>query len=531
MTFSGTIESDFMKLAEIPLGKRAALINFAATDFLSLRNSLIDYAKAVYPTEYKYFVESDLGMMFLELVAYMGSVMSMKADMLANENFLSTANQRASVKKLLELIGIRMKGPLSAAADAQITSDQALTAGQTLTITPEQRTIETTSPEDGGALTYTLYKVVNGLVDTVNSAGSMILNFAEGKGANANVFDNVAMQEGALVRDTGSFTATEATKTIALTQGPVVEGSVEVYVTSDTTAAKGAYKEVDNIFFASGSSDKIFEVVYDNEYNATIVFGDGSVGISPDDTASYLVLYRVGGGTRGNINKRVINTTGAGTKTGDVACVLTITNLSKGTGGANAETLEHAKRYAPLNFRRQDRLVTLEDYSVFANSFISTFGTVGKASAATRKAYSSANIIDIYVLEKASDLQLQRATTNFKTQLLDNINPKKMATDDVVIVDGLIRTLDLITTIRIDKEEEKNQDQIKAKVRDKILTSMNVDNREFGENFVVSEVNRQIFEVEEVRYSTIDNVPQDVTIDFNEIVQLNNLTINIELLD
>ena len=530
MSFSGTIESDFMKLAHIPLAKRPTLVNFAATDFLTLRNSLIDYAKAVFPFDYKYFVESDLGMMFLELVAYMGSVMSMKADMLANENFLATATQRASVKKLLELIGIRLRGPLSAAADAQITSDQPLTAGQYITIAPTQRTIETNSPEDGGALTFTMYKVVNGLADLVNNTGSIVLNQAEGKGANSNVFDNMVLQEGALVKDTGSFAATEATKTIPLTQGPVVEGSVEIYVTSDTTAANGAYKEVDSIYFASGSSDKIFEIVYDSEYNATVVFGDGSVGISPDDTASYLVLYRVGGGTRGNINKRVINNTATGTKSTGALCNLSVTNISKGTGGSNAETIEHAKRYAPLNFRRQDRLVTLEDYAVFSNSFISTFGTIGKASAATRKAYSSANIVDIYVLERASDLQLQRATTNFKTQLLAAINEKKMATDDVVIVDGLIRTLDLVTTIRIDKEEERNQDQIKSKVRDKILTYMNVDNREFGGNFLVSEVNREIFEVPEVRYSTIDNVNQDLVIDFNEIIQLNNLTINIELL-
>ena len=80
MSFSGTVASDFMKLSEIPISKRPTLINFAATDFLSIRNSLIDYAKAVYPLEYQYFTESDLGMMFIELVAYMGSVMSMKAD-------------------------------------------------------------------------------------------------------------------------------------------------------------------------------------------------------------------------------------------------------------------------------------------------------------------------------------------------------------------------------------------------------------------------------------------------------------------
>jgi len=523
MNFSGTITSDFMKLANIPVSKRPSLINFAATDFVSLRNSLIDYAKAVYPNDYKYFVESDLGMMFLELTAYMGAVMSMKADMLANENFLATAKQRSSVKKLLELIGIRMKGPLSSAADAKLVFDSDVDGD---TLGRATRAITVTSPEDGGSLTFTLYKVVNGLVDTVNNTGDITLDNSDD--ADGKVYSNFVMQEGALVDEQGEFAATEGVKTIKLSQGPVVEGSIMVYVTSPDAATTGAYTEVPNVYYASGSSDKIFEVVYDENYNATVVFGDGSVGISPEDTASFRVEYRVGGGTRGNIAKDTIN---ASVGTSDTRIQGTVTNVSKATGGANAETIEHAKKYAPLNFRRQDRLVTLEDYSVFANTFISNFGTVGKATAATRKAYASANVIDIYVLEKASDLQLQRATTNFKTQLLTAINKKRMATDDVAIVDGLIRTLDLAITIRIDKEEEENQDAIKTKVRDKILTYMNADNRDFGEDLNIAELNRQIFEVEEVRYSSVDNLDQDVTIDFNEIAQLNNLTINVVLLD
>jgi len=524
MNFSGTIASDFMKLANIPVAKRPQFINFAATDFVTLRQSLIDYAKTVYPNDYKYFVESDLGLMFIELAAYMGAVMSMKADMLANENFLATAKQRASVKKLIELIGIRMRGPLSAACDAKITFDNSVTGSVEMTV--NQRVVNITSPEDGGALTYTLYKVVNGLVNVANISGSIRLNQGEADDADKKVFTNLVLQEGALVSETGSFAATEGVKSIKLNQGPVVEGSVAVYVSSPTTGQTGAYREVPNLYFASGVSDKIFEVVYDDNYNATVLFGDGSVGISPEDTASFRVEYRVGGGTRGNIQKDLINASiTAGSQKG------TITNISKGTGGANAETIEHAKKYAPLNFRRQDRLVTLEDYSVFANTFISNFGTVGKATAATRKAYASANVIDIYVLEKASDLQLQRATTNFKTQLLAGINEKRMATDDIAIVDGLIRTLDLDVTIRIDKEDEENQDQIKAKVRDKILTYMNADNRDFGDDLNIAELNRQIFEVDEVRYSTVDSLDQDITIDFNEIIQLNNLTISVILLD
>ena len=172
MNFSGTISSDFMKLATIPVSKRPSFINFAATDFTTLRQSLIDYAKTVYPNDYKYFVESDLGLMFLELTAYMGAVMSMKADMLANENFLATAKQRSSVKKLLELIGISMKGPLSAACDAKITFPESM---NNTSITPQNRNINIASPQDGGNLSYTLYKVVNGVADTVNKTGSPTL--------------------------------------------------------------------------------------------------------------------------------------------------------------------------------------------------------------------------------------------------------------------------------------------------------------------------------------------------------------------
>jgi len=259
-----------------------------------------------------------------------------------------------------------------------------------------------------------------------------------------------------------------------------------------------------------------------------VVFGDGTTGISPDDSASYMVTYRVGGGSRGNLLKEAINSpveVDAGT---GVTAVLT--NTTPAVGGSNAESIDNAKKYAPLTFRRQDRLVTLQDYSVFANTYISNWGTVGKARAATRRAYASANTIDIYVLEKASDLQLQKATPNFKTSLLDAINSKKMATDEVVIVDGLIRTIDLITTIRVDEEQKPHQNEIIAKARDVILRYMKADNRSFGEALEISDLNRKIFEVDAVRYSTVDNLDQDVLVDFNEIIQLNNLTINVEFL-
>ena len=139
---------------------------------------------------------------------------------------------------------------------------------------------------------------------------------------------------------------------------------------------------------------------------------------------------------------------------------------------------------------------------------------------------SSANIIDIYVLEKANNTQLRKATPEFKRQIAEAIQDKKMLTDEVVIVDGLIRTVDLQISLRLDKKYENIENTIKSKVNTKIAEFFNVDNTDFGKEFNPQDLMYSIFEVEEVRFATIDNVPEAIKVNFNEIVQLNNYTLN-----
>ena len=522
--FTGQIASDFLKLFVVEDKKKIDQIDFAAQDFLSLRDALINYIKAVYPLDYNNFVESDLGMMLVELVSYMGAVMSMKADILANENFLRTAKLRNNVKKLLELIGVTMKGPISSAANARLTVNSV--ASQSINIPKANRVVTITSPEDNAPLNFTLYKVVNGIVDTANSTANITLTLSESDAAAGLVWENLAMLEGALVVQTGTFNSVESIKKIDLTESPVAEGSVDLFITGDSTVS-GAWERVDNLFFASGSTDNIFQVVYDDNFTATILFGDGIVGNSPPLNATYTVTYRVGGGTRGNIANGVINAVQQYTE-GVTNKTATIENTSMATGGSDAETVEHAKKYAPLTFKRQDRLVTLEDFTSFVNSYISPYSTMGKGRAVTRKAYSSANYIDVYVLEKASTLQLQKASESFKLDLLEKINEKKMLTDEVIICDGLIRALDLIITIKVDNELTAKEEIIKGLVKNTVLDFFSPDSFDFGKTLSLSDLNRSIFtNVDEVRYSTVDNLDKDIHVDFNELIQLNNLVINV----
>jgi predicted phage baseplate assembly protein len=373
-------------------------------------------------------------------------------------------------------------------------------------------------------INYTLYKVAaDGDIDTANANGD--IRIYESEKESNTVLSNLVLLEGSLAIDQGTFADTEALKSITLQQSPVVEGSVQAFITG--LGSSGAYRQVDNIFYASGADDKVFQVLTDDAYGAVVVFGDNNIGKVPAVGDQYTITYRVGGGTRGNIIKGLVNSQITVSYKDATNYPATVENTSQGTGGADAETIEHVKRYGPLMFRTQNRLVTLTDYKAFANSYMSSYGSVGKATAVTRRAYSSANIIDIYVLERASNTQLRKATPEYKRQLVQAMEDRKMLTDEIVVVDGLIRTLDLQISLRLDKKYEYSESTIKAEVRDKILNFFNTDNTDFGKAFNPQDLMYSIFEVEQVRFATIDNVPDTIQVNFNEIVQLNNFTLNV----
>lgn len=523
------VASDYMKLTQIPDNQKSSLIDFTATDFATLRESLVNYIKSAYPADYNNFVESDLGMMLVELVSYMGAIMSMKSDMLAHENFLQTAKDRDSLRKLFELVGISMKGPTSAQATSQVSiegnSDTNLP--ENIVFTPSERVVVVTSPQDQEPLTYTLYKATNGVVDVLSEYGAdLLLTSSNWYTGTSSTWDTVLL-EGAFATQSGTFSNIDTFKTLTLEEGPVVQNSTQVFVTSDESTYAGAYREVENLYQASSTNDKVFQMVYDDDYKGKLLFGTGNNGVSPPTGASYFVTYRVGGGDRGNVPNNYVNALTTGTYN-SAASSFRVVQTQIATGGSQAETVAHAKKFGPLSFKSQDRIVSLDDYIAFASRFVSPAGTTGKATAVTRKAFASANVIDLFILEKATSTQLQKASISFKNALLSDIEPKKMLTDEVVISDGLIRTLDLVVTINIDKSLQGMESTVVTKVSRLINDYFLSDNVDFGDQLVFADLNRVIFEANEVIFSTIDNFDEEIVrVDFNEIVQLNNLVINV----
>lgn len=519
-----TAKSDFLKFVEFKEEDKPTLINYAATDFLSLRESLIEYIKAVYPLDYEVFSESDLGMMFIELISYMGAVMSMKTDMIAHEMFLKTAKNPNNLRKLFDLIGIRFRGPTSAAA--MLTATSTSVVSDTLTVSATNRVIQSSSPIDGNPVSYTLYSSKNGSIEAPTVNADLVIKKSDSVGESGSTWENLVLVEGSFSVDTGTFTDVDVLKEIPLANFPVIDGSIQVFIESVDLASSGAYTEVNSLLTTSSSDLKVFQVAYGDDFSAKVQFGDGVISVLPPTNSTYTITYRVGGGQRGNAPPNYINTS---ITTNDSANPLQITNRLPFTGGTEAETLDHAKKYGKLVFRQQDRIVSLEDYIAFANTYRGPLGTAIKASASTREAYSSANIIDVYVLEKASSNQLQKASVALKEAILADMQSKKMLTDEVVLVDGLIRTLDLSINITLDKRFESKEGIIKSSIARVITNYFNSDNREFGETFFPDSIAREIFtNVSEVRIAEVTNFKNPVNLEFNEILQLNNffLTFN-----
>jgi hypothetical protein len=84
-------------------------ITYLNKDFNQFRNSLIDYAKTYFPTSYVDFSPSSPGMMFMEMSAYVGDIMSFYLDNQVQENFIQYARQTDNLYALAYMLGYTPK--------------------------------------------------------------------------------------------------------------------------------------------------------------------------------------------------------------------------------------------------------------------------------------------------------------------------------------------------------------------------------------------------------------------------------------
>ena len=82
-------------------------IKYINKDFTELRASLVDYARTYFPTTYNDFTPASPGMMFMEMAAYVGDILSFYLDNQFQENFLQYARQTNNLFELAYMFGYK----------------------------------------------------------------------------------------------------------------------------------------------------------------------------------------------------------------------------------------------------------------------------------------------------------------------------------------------------------------------------------------------------------------------------------------
>lgn len=86
-------------------------VNYLSRDFAGFRTDLINFAKTYHADKLAYMNDANPDVMYLEMVAYVGDVLSYYTDKTFNESFLSTALARESMYRIATDLGFFELGP------------------------------------------------------------------------------------------------------------------------------------------------------------------------------------------------------------------------------------------------------------------------------------------------------------------------------------------------------------------------------------------------------------------------------------
>ena len=95
-------------------------VKYLSKDYNSFKNQLINFTKTYFPDNFNDFSEGNPGMMFLEMAAYVGDVLSFYTDNQLRESFLNLAQDKTNIYNLAYSMGYKPKITSAASVDLEI---------------------------------------------------------------------------------------------------------------------------------------------------------------------------------------------------------------------------------------------------------------------------------------------------------------------------------------------------------------------------------------------------------------------------
>jgi hypothetical protein len=258
-------------------------INYFSRDFETLRNSLVNYARTYFPNTYNDFSPSSTGMMFINMAAYVGDILSFYLDNQVQETFIQYAKQEENIYALAYLLGYKPKVSTPAVTTIDfyqqlpaITSGSIQVPDYSYALTIPQGTVVSTAfgvPANFN----TLNKVDFSFSSSLDPTEITVYTVSNGIPTYFLAKKSVQAVEGTVKTKSFSFGGPQEFPTVLITDSNIVN------IQSCTDTAGNVWYEVDNL---------AQDLIYDTKANTT-TNDPNSPPTDISDTPNLLQLKKV----------------------------------------------------------------------------------------------------------------------------------------------------------------------------------------------------------------------------------------------
>ena len=483
-------------------------INYLSKDFDSIKSDLMDYVKRHFPSDWRDFNDASGGMALLELIAYVGDILSFNIDRQVNEAYINRAVELKNIVSLAQNFGYKPKNNTPAIVNISLSADfTESTSAETLFVLKKGATIltnyepvvsfETLSDVDFSNPSNRIVKSSGGTTQVSVSGVSAVAGISKVFRYRANdpiKFLKVTLPESNIneVMSVSASDGSEYFEVDNLARDTIFVGDVNT--DNSSTSDAGYIMRLNRV-------PKRFVVERDPTGLTSIRFGPGvlmeadadvipnpndfvlpptlrgspsgfapaaidstnflktkSLGVAPQNT-DVVINYRAGGGVATNVgantltrvvNKQLVFATPnleslQPIVTTNISNSLASSNGEQASGGEQAETVASIRENAVYNMGSQLRCVTLQDYQARIMSMPSQFGSVFRSF--VRKDPNNSMGVELFIVTRNSEQQLTLSSGVIKNNIETYIKNFKSFSDTIKISNGRIINIGVDFTI------------------------------------------------------------------------------------
>lgn len=468
-------------------------INLTSLDFDTTKESLKSYMKS--QSQFKdYDFEDSVMSVLLDILSYNTFHNAFYMNMVVNESYLDSAQLRNSVVSHAKELNYLPRSARSARALVNLS----FTANASVVTIPAGTSF--TSTVGPNLLTFI-------------TADETVLFSSN----NYFSINDLAIYEGKLTSDQFVVDYENLTQRFVITDPDVDTRSISVKIIEDNTGNELTYTVASSTLGLTEDSRIFFlQACEDGKYE--LIFGDNIIGRRPKDNAIVEVSYRVTSKTEGNGAARFTLDDGFAEFTSSP--VVNTTEIAR--GGAEPESIESIKFYAPRFFQTQERAINVSDYEIILKQRFPEINAIvaygGEEIDPPRygKVFISVDISDV------DGIPSSRAEEYSKY-----LKPRIPLSIEVVFIEPDELFYKVESTVNYDATTTTlNTEQVKSLVVNSIITYDNENLNDFKANFRYSKFVAMIDSISDIDVLSNDT---DVTVYKRFVPNIgNNVDVNLQ---